>query len=31
MITIYDPLTTSASNTRTAFPGNVIPQSRINP
>ncbi len=31
MITIYDPLTTSAANTRTAFPGNTIPQSRINP
>jgi hypothetical protein len=34
-ITIYDPTTTAlASNghyTRTAFPGNIIPASRINP
>ncbi len=33
-VTIYDPLTTVAANgtyTRTAFPGNVIPQNRIDP
>ena len=35
-VTIYDPLTTSydpasKSYTRSAFPGNVIPQSRLNP
>ena len=28
--TVYDPATTSSSGTRTAFPGNVIPASRIN-
>lgn len=27
--TIFDPLTTTASGTRTAFPGNVIPAARI--
>ncbi|HPT28348.1 MAG TPA: carboxypeptidase-like regulatory domain-containing protein, partial [Bryobacteraceae bacterium] len=29
-VTIYDPLTTTASGTRTPFTGNVIPTSRIN-
>jgi Carboxypeptidase regulatory-like domain/TonB dependent receptor len=29
LITIYDPLTTSSTNIRTPFPGNVIPASRI--
>jgi hypothetical protein len=28
---IYDPLSTNASGTRTAFPGNVIPASQLNP
>ena len=28
---IYDPLTTAADGTRTAFAGNLIPTSRINP
>ncbi|PYV12433.1 MAG: hypothetical protein DMG07_17135 [Acidobacteria bacterium] len=28
---IYDPLTLDASGNRTPFPGNVVPQSRINP
>ncbi|MGH9667286.1 MAG: hypothetical protein ACRD9L_22925, partial [Bryobacteraceae bacterium] len=34
LITLYDPATTApngASYTRMAFPGNVIPASRINP
>jgi len=34
LITIYDPATTTSVNgtlTRTAFPGNIIPASRINP
>ena len=32
LITIYDPLTTtSASSTRTAFPGNVLPANRLDP
>lgn len=30
-VTIYDPLTTTAAGTRTAFAGNIIPSSRINP
>ena len=30
-ITIYDPTTTTASGTRTAFAGGIIPQSRIDP
>ena len=33
LISIYDPLTTvttGSTSTRTAFPGNIIPQSRIN-
>lgn len=30
-ITIYDPLTYDSSNNRTAFAGNIIPASRINP
>jgi hypothetical protein len=29
--TIYDPLTTASDGTRQAFPGNVIPASRISP
>jgi len=28
---VFDPLTTSAAGTRTQFPGNVIPASRIHP
>lgn len=31
MQTIYDPLTTAADGSRTAFPGNVIPATRISP
>jgi hypothetical protein len=31
LIPIYDPLTTDAAGNRTAFPGNVIPATRINP
>src|SRR5262249_49105588 len=30
-ITIYDPLSTGASGTRTVFPNNQIPKSRISP
>lgn len=30
-ITIYDPLTVAADNTRTAFPGNRIPVARFDP
>lgn len=30
-VLIYDPLTTSASGTRTPFTGNLVPSSRINP
>jgi hypothetical protein len=30
-IVIYDPLTTDASGNRQPFPGNIIPQNRINP
>jgi trimeric autotransporter adhesin len=29
--TIYDPLSTTSSGTRTAFPGNIIPASEISP
>jgi hypothetical protein len=28
---IYDPLSTTSSGTRTAFPGNIIPPSELNP
>ncbi len=28
---IFDPLTTDASGNRTRFPGNIIPQNRLNP
>ncbi|HEY6212696.1 MAG TPA: carboxypeptidase-like regulatory domain-containing protein, partial [Vicinamibacterales bacterium] len=31
LIPIYDPATTDASGNRKQFPGNVIPQNRINP
>jgi hypothetical protein len=31
LVQIYDPLTTVADGSRQAFPGNVIPASRINP
>lgn len=31
MIPIYDPLTTDANGNRLPFPGNIIPQNRINP
>jgi trimeric autotransporter adhesin len=30
-IVIYDPLTTDANGNRQPFPGNIIPQNRINP
>ena len=30
-ITLYDPLTVAADNTRTAFPGNRIPSTRFDP
>ncbi len=30
-IVIYDPLTTDAAGNRQPFPGNIIPQNRINP
>ncbi|HEU0121998.1 MAG TPA: carboxypeptidase regulatory-like domain-containing protein, partial [Bryobacteraceae bacterium] len=31
LVSIYDPLTTQPDGTRTAFPGNVIPASRLSP
>ncbi|MBI2686765.1 MAG: TonB-dependent receptor [Acidobacteria bacterium] len=31
LVSIFDPLTTAADGTRTAFPGNVIPPSRVSP
>jgi hypothetical protein len=30
-VQVYDPFTVTSTGTRTAFPGNVIPASRINP
>ncbi len=30
LLTIYDPLTTAADGSRSAFPGNIIPANRIN-
>jgi hypothetical protein len=29
--TIYDPLSTASDGTRTQFPGNIVPQSQLNP
>lgn len=31
LVSIFDPLTTQADGSRTAFPGNIIPASRISP